>query len=277
MKIIKKIFTYLFRFILLLVIGYIILIVTVRPSNNRDWNTDQAILPEITIQGDEVKIKNIRNFEYRTTTDYTPRYYDKTFYIDQIKSVDYMVEPFSTNPGAAHTLLSFGFENGDYVAISVEIRKEKGETFSALKGLLRRYELMYVIADERDVIKLRSNYRKDQVFLYPIRTSKENIKNLFLDMLARAQKLQDKPEFYNTLTSTCTTNIVGHVNDLVPGRIPFDYRILMPGYSDTFAYELGLIDTDLSFEEARKKFNINERAEMYADSPEFSKMIRSAR
>ncbi len=273
-KIIKKCIKALGWIILILTIAYAIFSLIVRPRNDRDWNTDQIILPEISFNGDEVTIKNIRNFKYLTTSDYTPAYYDRTFDLKKIKSVDFMVEPFSTNPGAAHTLLSFGFEDGSYVAVSVEIRKEKGETFSALSGMFRQYELMYVVADERDVIKLRSNYRRDQVFLYPIKTSVENIRSLFVDMLKRAQKLRNYPEFYNTLTSTCTTNIVSHVNKLIPDRVPFDYRILMPGYSDKYAYELGLINTDLSFEKARAKFKINEKAEKYAESAEFSKMIR---
>lgn len=277
MKLIKKLIKRFFQLLALLIVCYFIFSLIVRPKTDKDWNTDQAIQPEISIQGDTVSVKNVRNFAYKTTTDYTPGYYDRTYNLDEIKSVDFMVEPFSTNPGAAHTLVSFGFENGDYVSVSVEIRKEKGESFSAIKGLLRQYELMYVVADERDVIKLRSNYRHDQVFLYPIKTSKENIRSLFVDMLTRAQKLQVKPEFYNTLTSTCTTNIVSHVNKLVPDRVPFDYRILLPGYSDTYAYELGLIDTDLSFEAAREKFKINSLAETYADAPDFSQKIRLGR
>jgi hypothetical protein len=271
---IKFLFKSALWIIILGTIGYCILILLVRPSNDRDWNADQTIVPEIEFNEEKVTVKNVRNFEYTTTTDYTPKYYDQTYDLTKIKSVDFMVEPFSTNPGAAHTLLSFGFNDGKYVAISVEIRKEKGESFSPWKGLLRQYELMYVIADERDVIRLRSNYRHDQVFLYPIKTSKENMRALFVDMLKRAKKLQTEPEFYNTLTSTCTTNIVSHVNKLVPGRVPLDYRILMPGYSDRYAYELGLIDTDLPFEEARQVFNINARAEEYGDNPDFSKRIR---
>ena len=275
MKIIKRIAKGLGLIIGTLVIVYVVFALFTPPKTDRDWNTDQIVEPKISIDGDVVSIKNIRNFTYRTTSDYTPGYYDKTFNLDEIKSVDFMVEPFSTNPGAAHTLLTFGFNDGSHVAISVEIRKEKGESFSAIKGLLRQYELTYVIADEHDVIGLRANYRHDQVFLYPIKTDKEKIRNLFLDMIARADKLQREPEFYNTLTSTCTTNLVSHVNKLVPDRISFDYRILLPGYSDRYAYELGLIDTDLPFEQARTKFNINARAEKYADSPDFSKMIRN--
>jgi hypothetical protein len=188
--------------------------------------------------------------------------------------VYYVVEPFSGPLGAAHTFVSFEFEGDQFVSISVEIRKEKGETFSAHKGLLNKYELMYVIADERDVIKLRSNYRKDQVFLYPGRTTPEKGRQLFVDMLNRANALGEKPEFYNTLTNTCTTNIVAHVNDITPKKIPFSFKVLMPAHSDELALKVGLIDTDLPLEEARAKYKINDRAMKYADDPNFSVRIR---
>ena len=233
------------------------------------------MLARAEISGDRVSISNIRNINYRTTKDYDVRYYDKTFDLNKIESVWYMVEPFSGHgAGAAHTLVSFGFAGGDYVAISAEIRKEKGESFSPVKGILRQYELVYVIADERDVIKLRSNYRKDDVFLYPVRTSKENMQKLFISMLERANKLATQPEFYNTLTNTCTTNLVAHVNEIVPGRIPLSYKVLMPAYSDELAREIGLIDNTRSIEELRSKYRINDRASIFADDPLFSQKIR---
>lgn len=248
---------------------------SIRPSNDRDWNLDQQVLPEISISGDEVSIKNIRNFTYRSPSDYTPGYYDKTFNISKLKNVYYMVEPFSGHgAGAAHTLVSFEFEGDNFVAISVEIRKEIGESFSPIKGLLRQYELMYVIGDERDLIKLRSNYRKDKVYLYPMAGSIEKKQALFLDMVTRAKELQQNPEFYNTLFSTCTTNLVAHLNKISPNRVPFSYKVLMPAYSDELAYDLGLIDTDLSFEETRQKYLINDRAEKYANDPNWSIKIR---
>ena len=274
MKKLKKVAKWLGRFIATLLVLWAIFAALTPPLAERNWNVDQRILPEISIDGDKVSIKNVRNFIYRTTDDYTPRYYDTTFNLNDIESVWFMVEPFSQNPGAAHTLVSFGFKGDKYIAVSVEIRKEVGEHFSATKGLLRQYELMYVLADERDVIKLRSNYRKDQVFLYPIDAGKDKIREMFVDMITRGKRLQTHPEFYNTLTSTCTTNIVSHLNKITPKNVPLDYRVLLPGYSDRLAYELKLIKTDLSFEEAREKFKINERAEKYADSPDFSKMIR---
>lgn len=268
-------FKYLLMAILLSALMYGALVVLVRPSLTRDWTPDQVVLARAEISGDTVSITNIRNISYRTTSDYDVRYYDKTVDLNKLESVWYLVEPFSGHgAGAAHTLLSFGFEGGDYVAISVEIRKEKGESFSPVKGLLRQYELVYVIADERDVIKLRSNYRKDDVFLYPVQTTRENIRRLFISMLTRANKLATEPEFYNTLTSTCTTNLVAHVNEITPGRIPFSYKVLMPAYSDELARGIGLIDASLSIEELRMKYRINDRASAYADDPRFSERIR---
>lgn len=270
----KRILQFLTILILGPIISYCLLMLLVRPSNDRDWTGDQAVLPSATIKDNLISIKNIRNLSYTSTSTYLTNYYDKTFDLNKLKKVWYIVEPFSGYVGAAHTFLSFEFEGDEFVSISVEIRKEKGESFSAVKGLLRQYELMYVIADERDVIKLRSNYRKDQVFVYPVKADGEKSKALFLDMIARANKLKDEPEFYNTLTSTCTTNIVDHVNKITPKRVPFSLDILFPAESDKLAHEVGLLDTDLSLEEARARYLINEKALKYANDPKFSIRIR---
>lgn len=261
-------------FLALFFLGGVLLAVLIRPSHDRNWAADQRVLPSVEFEGDQVHIKNIRNFTYRTKDDYDPAYYDKTFDLSKIETVWYIVEPFSDWEGAAHTFLSFGFEDDEYIAVSVEIRKEEGEKFSSWKGLLRRYELMYVIGDERDLIKLRSNYRHDEVFVYPVKATKEKVHELFVDMLTRVNEIHEKPEFYNTALNTCTTNIVSHINAIMPDRIPFDFRILFPGYSDAFAHELGLIDTSLPFEQARAYFKINDRAEEFADDPDFSVKIR---
>jgi len=249
--------------------------VSIRPSNDRDWTADQTILSSAFFEGKKVTVRNIRNFSYVTKSDYTPAYYDKTFDLDTVKRVWYIVEPFSGFPGAAHTFLSFEFNDDEFLAISVEIRKEKGESFSPFKGLLKSYELMYVAGDERDLIMLRSNYRKDEVFVYPMKASQEGVRALLVDMLERMNTLADRPEFYNSITNTCTTNIASHVNAISPGKVPFSLKILLPADSDELAYDLGLIDTELSFEDARKRFRINERAEKYADDPDFSVKIRT--
>ncbi len=281
MKFFKTLLKYFLGLLLLIIIAYTMFSLFTPPSLDRNWNKDQQILAHADIQGNDIFIKNIRNINYRSTTDYDVAYYDKKFDLEKLESVWYMVEPFAGfGAGAAHTLVSFGFEGGEYVSVSVEIRKEVGEKFSPLKGLFRQYELVYVIADEKDVIKLRSNYRHDNVYLYPVKTSKENMKKLFVSMLERNNKLATEPEFYNTLTSTCTTNIVDHVNDISPGRLPFSFKVLMPAYSDELAYKMGLLDTTgpngtaLTLEEMRAKYLINERAEKYKEDQEWSKRIR---
>lgn len=259
-------------------VALVLELVLFQPSNDREWKEDQAKLAYAEIGVEEVEIFNIRNIDYRDVDDYDVDYYDKTFRLEDLKSVDFLVEPFSDFEGPAHTLLSFGFEGDEYVSISVEIRKEVGEDFSPFKGLFRQYELQYVIADERDVIKLRTNYRKDEVYLYPIKASQEGMQKMFVSMLTRANKLKDAPEFYNTLVSTCTTNIVDHLNDVRDEKLSvWNYKVLLPAFSGELAYDAGLIDTDLSFEEAREHFQINDLAEKYGESRDFSVKIRSQR
>ncbi len=275
MLIFKKILKWLAVVVFVIAASVVVFMSFKSPSNDRDWANDQKVLAYAEFEGDNATIRNVRNFSYTSTTDYTPNYYDTTVDISKVKKVYFIVEPFSGYRGAAHTFLSFEFPDNKFIAISVEIRKEKGESFSAVDGLFRNYEITYVIADERDAIKLRSNYRNDEVFVYPVRTSTPTgAQELFRAMLTRANTLREKPEFYNTLTNTCTTNIVSHINDILPDRVPFDPSILLPENSDRFAYDLGLLDTELSFEEARKYFNINERALLYAEHPDFSVKIR---
>ncbi len=279
LKLTRKILKWLVYTLLLIIIIVIIILSAVnvftKPSNDRNWNDDQKILPYAEVRDNFISIHNIRNFKYSSTTSFTQDYYNYIYDLRKIKKVWYIVEPFSGIPGSAHTFLSFEFEGSKFLSISVEIRKEKGESFHPVKGLLNQYELMYVIADERDVIKLRSNYRKDLVYVYPIKTTAEKARSMFIDMITRVNNLKDHPEFYNTLTNTCTTNIVRHVDKISPNKIPmFNWNVLFPENSDKLAFDLGLIDTNLTFEEARKRYFINERALKYADRADFSVRIR---
>lgn len=257
-----------------LLAAYAALLAFVHPSNDRDWSPDQVRLATAVVAGDTVRVQNVRNAFYRSTYDYDVRWEDRTYDLSKLESVWFMVEPFSDVRGPAHTLLTFGFSDGAYVGISVELRKEKGEAFSPLKGLFRQYELTYVVADERDLLGLRANHRQDSVFLYPVRTTPENKRALFLAMLKRANGLAANPEFYNTLTSTCTTNIVSHINDIAPKRVPLSFKVLLPAYADELAYDLGLLDTALPRDQFRAAHLINEAAARYADSEQFSAGIR---
>ncbi len=250
------------------------LVKTLLPSNDRDWSPDQAAPAYAEFNGDRVTVHNIRRCSYRSVDDYDVSHYDKTFDLGELNSVDFIVVPFLDTPDVAHTMLSFGFADRDYVVVSVEIRKERGEKYSPIKGFLNQYELMYVVADERDILQLNAVHHLADVYVHRANATPEQVRSLFVDVMGRVNKLVDKPEFYHTLTNNCTTNIRRHINRLRPGRIPYDYRVLLPGYSDRLAYDLGLLRTDTTFEQTRLRNRVNYLAYVHRDAPDFSVKIR---
>jgi hypothetical protein len=247
---------------------------SIRPSNNRDWTPEQAALARAEFQGGQVTVRNIRNCRWRSLDDFDVAYADKTFDLDKLASVDYIVVPFNDLPSVGHTMLSFGFDDGDHLAVSVEIRKERGEAYSPVKGFLRQYELIYVVASERDVIQRRVNCELCDVYLYRSTATPKQTRDLFVDVMRRVNKLARQPEFYDTLTNNCTTNIRNHINHLKPDKIPYDYRVLLPGNSDRLAYDLGLIEHRGSYEETRAAARVNYVAYLHRDDPAFSRAIR---
>jgi hypothetical protein len=249
----------------------------IEPSNDRNWQTDVAVLPYATIEGDVVTVRNIRNFDYRSETDYTPAYYDKRFDLRQLEGAD-LVAVYWMGPAIAHIFVSFAFAGGDHLAISIETRKEKGEGYSTLKGFFRQYELYYVVADERDVIRLRTNYRNDppeDVYVYRLQGPLENVRRVFLQYMNKINDLQIHPEFYNTLTTNCTTGIWLHtlVN---PEHLPFSWKILASGYVPEYAYEAGRLDKGLPFSELKRRAHVNVRAKAANGATDFSHLIREA-
>ncbi len=245
-------------------------------SNEREWNPDQKILPIAEFKNDgKVFVRNVRNISYQTLTKYTLNYYDREYDINKLERVWFILEPFKEYIGAAHAFLSFEFDGGVFVSISAEIRKKNGEKYSAQKGLFREFELMYVIADERDVIKLRTNHRKNNVFAYPLKIKKEESQKLFLDMLTRANEIGKKPEFYNTLSNACATNVIRHINNNIQKKLSWmDYRIFIPEHLDKYLHNQNLLDTDLPYVTAREKHRINHLAEKHAEDQDFSLRIR---
>ena len=244
------------------------------PSNSRNWQPNLSVLPYAELNGSQLTVHNIRNTKYLSADDYVVRHYDKTFDINLLRTADFLVVPFKGSPSMAHTMLSFGFGDQGHLAVSIEARLEQDEKYSPIKGAMRQFELMYVIADEHDVIALRTKYRKDDVYLYRSKATPDQARKLLVDVLARANKLAREPEFYDTFTNNCTTNIVQHVNRLAPGRVPFDIGVLLPGYADQLAYNLGLLETHSSFKKTRREAHINYLANRYAESPDFSEKIR---
>lgn len=247
---------------------------TKRPSHNRDWAIDQAVLPTAEIHGDRALIRNVRNFSYTSDTEFTPAYDVRTYELNKIARAWYAVVPFGA-PGVAHAFLTFEFDNGEYLSVSVEARKEKGEAYSPLKGAFRTYELMYVLGDERDIIGVRANHRKHEVYLYPLTLTPEQSRTVLTSMLADVNALAEKPEFYNTFTGSCMTGVAKHLK-AAGVDVPISIDFLLPAFSDKLFYELGLLDTSMTFDDAREYFHINGRAQKYAGSKDFSMRIRDA-
>ncbi|WP_372865797.1 DUF4105 domain-containing protein [Pseudomonas sp.] len=248
----------------------------IEPSNERDWQADVAVLPHATIEGDLVTVHNIRNFDYRSETDYTPAWYDKQFDLRKLQGVD-LVAVYWMGPAIAHVFLSFDFGDGDHLAVSIETRKEKDESYSTLKGFFRQYELYYVVADERDVIRLRTNYRRDppeDAYLYRAQGDIEDGRRLFLEYIQRINSLHASPKFYNTLTTNCTTTI--WMNTRVnQHHLPFDWKILVSGYLPEFLYQQGRLDSHgLHFAELQRRAHINARAQAADGAADFSMRIR---
>ncbi len=248
---------------------------TIEPSNDRDWKPEVARLARAEIQDNMITVRNIRNFDYRTETDFTPAYYDKTFDLDKLDSVD-LVAVYWMGPAIAHTFISFGFSDGEHLAVSIETRTEKQEGYSTIKGFFKQFELYYVVADERDVIRVRSNYRKDppeDVYVYRIQGSLENARRFFLEYMNRINKLNDEPEFYNTIEDNCTTGIWMNAR-VNPGHVPLSWKILASGYVPSYLYDVGKLDKSLPFAELQKKSYINPKAQAADQAENFSQLIR---
>lgn len=247
------------------------------PSHERRWSATQARLPRAEIDGPRVTLHNIRNFRYRTPKDWDEDFYDATFDTRDLQGVDFIVSHFSDVAGVAHTMVSFRFAGERFVSISVEVRNERDETYSPLRGLFRQYELMYVVGDERDLVALRAVHRQEDVYVFPVNAPRDRLTAFFLGMVQRVNALAQRPEFYNTVFSSCTSNLVTHLEEVRQVSLGFDHRIVLPGYSDELAYELGLIDNRISLEEARRRYRINERALEDGGSERFSLAIRHRR
>ncbi len=248
----------------------------ISPSNERQWQPDLAKLPYATVDGDRVTVHDIRNIDYRSEFDFSPAYYTKTFDLNKLDGID-LFAVYWMGPAIAHTIMSFNFGDKDHLAVSIEARKELNEGYSTIKGFFRQYELIYIAADERDVIRLRTNYRKDpieNVYLYHLHPPKENSRRLFLKYIEQINELHEKPEFYNTLLDNCTTAIWFNTR-VNPGHLPFSWKILLSGYVPEYLYESGGLDTRVPFEQLQQQAHINSLAQAADQSSDFSLRIRA--
>lgn len=247
---------------------------TIPASNTRHWEREVAREPYATMEGNSITIHDIRNFHYRTEKDFDPIYYDKTFDLNKLDSAD-LIAVYWMGDAIAHVMISFGFQSKDFIAFSIETRKEQGEEYSTIKGFFKQYELTYVVGDERDLIRVRTDYRKPQedVYLYRLRGSPKRVREIFMAYIRQINAMKQKAEWYNTLTTNCTTSII-RLMRITGGHVRYNWKILLSGYTPQYAYELGALDTRIPFDELKRRSYINPRAHAIGDDPDFSRKIR---
>jgi hypothetical protein len=260
---------------LLFFLAILIWWLNIAASNDRLWQTDVSRLAYATINGNLVTVNNIRNFSYKTEFDYSPNWYSKTFDLTKLEGVDLFSIYWST-PAIAHTIVSFDFGDQGHLAVSIETRMEQSEAYSTIKGFFRQFELIYIVADERDVIGLRTNYRKNEfahLYKLKVQNTKATAKAFFLEYIRQINELHDHPQFYNTLLDNCTTAI--WLRTLAfSDHLPFSWKILVSGYLPEYLYESNRLDQTLPFEQLKQQAYINKRAEEAGISDDFSARIR---
>lgn len=244
----------------------------IEPHNDRPWQPDVTELPTAEITGDRLTVRNVRNFEYRSDTDSTPRWESRTYDLAKLQGLDLFISYWGPR-AIAHTILSWQFEGAEPLAISIETRKEQGEDYSAVKGFFRQFELYYVVADERDVILTRTNFRGEDVYLYRLRTPTPRARVLLLNYLKTVNRLASSPAWYNAFTQNCTTTIFLHVQDL---DIPFswNWKMFLNGYLDEGLYQHGIINQSLPFDRLRERSRITSVARTIGSPAEFTTSIR---
>ncbi len=272
------------RYILGGLAGFIVIFAiwqaSIKVPTEGDWQLPLSILSTAEFKGDLVTVHNVRNFRYNGSeneADLVPNYYDKTYDLTKLSKVWYITEPFKGFSVAAHTFVSFEFSNQDFLSITIEARKLKGQDYNLYFGLLHTYPLMYIAADERDSVLVRTNIRKSDVYMYPVKLQKpENARLLLVDMLQRMNDLVAHPDWYNTLTANCTSSIAYHINRISPGRLPaFPWQLWLTGYADRLAYDSGLLDVgSLTLEEARQKYYITQKSQEIGAVSNYSTLIR---
>jgi Domain of unknown function (DUF4105) len=245
---------------------------SLRPSNARDWSADVAQTVGGKIGGSVVTLDRVRDFEWRSNSDYTPRWTTRNYDLERLHSLD-MIVSYWARPSIAHVLISFGFAPDDYVAFSVEIRRDKLQSFSEIGGFFKEFELVVIAADERDIVRLRTNVRRERTYLFRLNLEPAVMRALFLAYVAEANALASEPRFYHTITGNCTTVLYRMLRRIVR-RLPFSYRVLLSGYMPEYFYRVGYLDPRYPLQELRALGYISERGRLADASPAYSTDIR---
>ncbi|WP_213780771.1 DUF4105 domain-containing protein [Caballeronia sp. dw_276] len=224
-----------------------------------NWATEYAKTASVQWRGSVARISNVRNFTYRTRDDFTPAWYDADYDLNALTSLDLVVSHWA-GESVAHVFVSFGFADGRYLAVSIETRRRQDQQYSAFNGFLRNYGLIYVVADERDLLGVRSDVRRERVRLYPVQLPADALRDLFVSYLGRIEGLNKQPEYYNTLFNNCTTNILRHARSVAP-RLRYNWRILLSGHADEYTYRMGFLDRGISFEALKARCLVRRSAD----------------
>ncbi|MDC9727866.1 MAG: DUF4105 domain-containing protein [Methyloprofundus sp.] len=246
----------------------------IQATHHKVWADSVAKLPSVTIDNNKIHIHNIRDFIYKTETDYQINYLDKSYDIRDLTELDYILSYWDGNKAIAHTMFSFGFNNGEHLVISVEVRHKKGEEYGGFAGLYKQFELIYVLATERDILQLRTNFRQEDVYRYPLNISQEIIHELFNIVISRVNSLHETAEFYNTLSQNCLTSLAADFWSIGGQNNHFDYRMLANGYSDAMLYQRNRLKSSAPFLEMKQQANINQHIKINHYNPLYSQQIR---
>jgi len=249
LKIILKIFCGVIILLVLTIAIFIIIASLKKPELNRNWEIDSKVLPHFTIGTSTITIDNLRDFTYEKNVVVSADYYSETFNLDDIEKTYLLFNPFGEWEGVAHSFFVFTFKDGKSVSVSIEARREEGEKYDVVLGVLNHYEGWYAFGSTQDFINRRLVYNTEDLYQYPLLISTTTSRALFVDVSEQAQKLETKPMFYNTVTSNCTNLLADSANRVKKGSIPFHYSRLFTGYADNQLYDLKLIPHDRPFEE----------------------------
>lgn len=247
----------------------------IAPSATRTWADDVARQFTGTVDGSEVTLHDVRDFDWRSDDDYDARWETRRYDLDRLASADAVLSYWGSR-AIAHAMVSFGFDDGRRVVFSVEIRRERGEQYSPIGGFFKQFEAVLVAADERDIIGVRTNVRGEDDYLYPLRMDKAAMHALFLSYVRAANELATTPKFYNTITSNCTTIVYRMARQIEPG-LPWDIRLLLTGYLPDYLHDVGAVDRSVPVDELRRRGRITERARRTAAGDDFSRAIRADR
>jgi hypothetical protein len=247
--------------------------ISIKPSNERAWIPEVAHGVTAEIKGEDVVLHNVRNFDWKSETEAVARWETRRYSLDRLTSVD-LVSSVWASPAIAHTLISFGFTDGGHVVFSGEVRREQGEKFSEIGGFFKQFELVMIAADENDIVRLRTNIRREDVTLLPLRVTPAQARALFLGFAERANRLHGQAEFYQTVTTNCTT-VIFELARHIDGRVPLDWRILLSGYLPSYLYDLGLIRTDAPLDAVLRDAAISRKALAAPPGADYSRAIRT--